>query len=186
MILQVFFILSEKMKCTLCQIFKYSCYNFNSDSSITKNRMMKKAIFIILLALLSSCATNTSFNSFYQNNQQDSDFSLGLNSSLISSFLSDEDYADIKPILKKAKHIRILVFEENQHEKSQKFDKFLKHSKFEKLIQIKDDKDAVNIFALEKKEKIKEIVLEINDGDELILLGLKTNLTHKDLENLDI
>ncbi len=147
---------------------------------------MKKILLILSLAILTSCATSTSFNDFYQKNQEDSDFSIGLNSSLVSSFLSDEDYAEIKPVLKKAKHVRILVFSENHKEKSQKFYKFIKHSKFEKLIQIKEDNDAINIFALEEKEKIKEVVLEIYDGEDLVLLGLKTNITYEDLEKLSI
>ena len=74
--------------------------------------MKKIFVFVSAVLLLSSCATNTSFNSFYQSHQEDSDFSLGLNSSLIASFLPDDDFEDVKPLLKKAKHVRILVFSE--------------------------------------------------------------------------
>lgn len=145
---------------------------------------MKNIIFVLIIAFFSSCATNTSFNTFYQNNQHDADFSLGLNSSLIRSFLPDEDFEEVKPLLKKAKHIRILVFSENFEEKTIKFDKFITKSKFEKVIKIKEDDDKIAFFTLEQKDKIKEVVLEISSDGDLVLLGLKTNLTQEDLESI--
>ncbi len=145
---------------------------------------MKKIFFLLAIVLFSSCATNTSFNTFYQKNQKQSDFSLGLNTSLIRSFLPDEDFEDVKPLLKKAKHVRILVFSDNADEMNSKFGKFIKRSKFEKVIKVKDDGDKLAFYTLDKKDKIKEIVLEISSDGDLILLGLKTNLSQKDIDNL--
>ena len=143
---------------------------------------MRILVLMLFVVFLSSCATNTSFNSFYQKNQKDAEFSLGLSSSLIRPFLSGEDYEEVKPLLKKAKHIRILVFSENYEEKYTKFDKFIKRSDFDKLMKIKEDEDQISFYTLENKNKIKEVVLQINSDDELILLGLKTNLTQEDLD----
>jgi len=145
---------------------------------------MKKPAVIFLFVLFSSCATHTSFYDFYEENNSKSDFSIGLNSSLISSFLSDEEYEEIKPILKKAKHVRILVFTEETDPMSKKFKRFIKRSDFENLISIKDGDDKVKIYTLENKDKIKEIVVDISTGDELVLLGLKTNITPEDLARL--
>ena len=145
---------------------------------------MKKLALLLAIVFLSSCASNTSFNTFYQDHQEDSEFSLGLSSSLITAFLSDDDVEDIKPLLKKAKHVRILVFSENSENKSDKFNRFINKSKFEKMIKVKDDGDNVAIFTLENKDRIREIVVEVSTGDELVLLGLKTNLKEEDLEGL--
>jgi len=145
---------------------------------------MKKILLLFAVVLLSSCATHTSFNDFYQSNQKDSDFSFGMNASFIRGFLSGEDYEEIKPLLKKAKHVRILVFSENSEQMNMKFDRFIKRSQFEDIIKIKDNGDKVKIFALEEKENIKEIVLEIASDGDLVLLGLKTNLTQKDIDRL--
>ncbi len=146
---------------------------------------MKKILFaLVAVALLSSCATNTSFNSFYQEHQEDSDFSLGLSSSLVASFLPDEDVEDIKPLLKKAKHVRILVFSEDAADKTDQFNRFINRSKFDKVVKVKDDGDNIAFFTLEDKKKIKEVVLEISSDDDLVLLGLKTNLTHDDLDGI--
>ena len=145
---------------------------------------MKRILLLLIIVLASSCATHTSFNSFYKSHQEDSDFSFGLSSSLIASFLPDEDMEEIKPLLKKAKHIRILVFSENAEEKTEKFQKFISRSKFEKVVKLKDDNDQIAFFTLEKKSNIKEIVLEISSGDDLVLLGLKTNLSQEDLEKI--
>lgn len=142
---------------------------------------MKKLFLLAAVVLFSSCATNTSFNSFYQKNQSESDFSLGLNASLIRSFLDEDDIAEIKPLLKKAKHVRVLVFDENAENMSAKFDKFIKHSTFDKLVKVKEDNDKISLYTLEEKEKIKEVVVEVKSDGELILLGLKTNLTQEDI-----
>lgn len=145
---------------------------------------MKKILFLLILATFSSCAINTSFNTFYQDHEDDSEFSFGLSSSLIANFLPDDDVEDIKPLLKKAKHIRILVFSEHAEDKTEKFDKFINRSKFEKVIKVKSDNDKIGFFTLQRNKKIKEIVLEISSGDELVLIGLKTNLTEEDLDKM--
>ncbi len=145
---------------------------------------MKKLFLLLSLVVFTSCATHTSFNTFYKNNQHESDFSLGLNSSLIRGFLPDEDFEDVKPLLKKAKHIRILVFSDNAEHMNLKFDKFIKRSTFEEVVKIKDDNDKINFFILENKDKIKEVVFQISSDGDLVLLGLKTNLTQKDIDKL--
>ena len=145
---------------------------------------MKKLIVLVAIFLSASCATNTSFNTFYQNHEDDSNFSFGLSSSLIATFLPDEYLEDIKPLLKKAKHIRILVFSENMEDKSQKFKNFINRSKFEEMVKLRSENDKLAFFTLTRKDRIKEIVLEISSGDDLVLVGLKTNLTQKDLDNL--
>ncbi len=153
--------------------------------SLKKKTIMKKILFALsVVLLLSSCATNTSFNTFYQDHQDDSDFSLGLSSSLVASFLPDDDIEDIKPLLKKAKHVRILVFSEDAADKTAQFDKFINRSKFDKVVKVKDDGDNIAFFTLENKNKIKEVVLEIGSEDDLVLVGLKTNLTHDDLDSI--
>lgn len=138
----------------------------------------------MIIVTFSSCAINTSFNNFYQAHEDDSEFSFGLSSSLIANFLPDDDVEDIKPLLKKAKHIRILVFSEHAEDKTEKFDKFINRSKFEKVVKVKSDDDKIGFFTLQKNKKIKEIVLEISSGDELVLIGLKTNLTQEDLDQI--
>jgi len=142
---------------------------------------MKQFLYLLIIVFASSCASNTSFNTFYKNHEQDSDFSFGLSSSLVANFLPDED---LKPLLKKAKHVRILVFSEDAHGKTEEFQKFISRSKFEKVVKVKDDSDQLAFFTLEKKSTIKEIVLEISSGDELVLIGLKTNLSEEDLDKL--
>lgn len=145
---------------------------------------MKKIFLLLIIVTFSSCAVNTSFNTFYQNHEDDSEFSFGLSSSLIARFLPDEDMEDIKPLLKKAKHIRILVFSEHAEDKSEKFDKFIDRSKFEEMVKLKSEDDKIGFFTLERNKKIKEMVLEISSGDDLVLIGLKTNLTQEDLDRL--
>ena len=62
--------------------------------------------------------------------------------------------------------------------------RFINRSKFDKVVKIKDDGDRIAFFTLEDKKKIKEVVLEISSDDDLVLLGLKTNLTHEELDGI--
>ena len=145
---------------------------------------MKNVILLFAFVILSSCATHTSFNTFYKENNQNSELAIGLNSSLINSFLPDEDFEEVKHLLKKAKHYRIMVFSENSSQMDKKFNKFINHSKFDKLVKVKDDGDNLSLYTLEENDKIKEIVVQIFDGEDLVLLGLKTNLDYEDLDQI--
>ena len=145
---------------------------------------MNKIILVLVVVLFTSCAANTSFNSFYQDHERDSEFSFGLSSSLIASFLPDEDIQDLKPLLKKAKHIRILVFSEYAEDKTEQFDAFINRSKFERMIKLKSKNDRVSFFTLQKRDNIKEIVLEVSSSSNLVLIGLKTNLSREELEKI--
>ena len=49
---------------------------------------------------------------------------------------------------------------------------------------MKDDEDGIAFFTLEDKDRIKEMVLEISTGDELVLVGLKTNMTQNQLNEI--
>ena len=144
---------------------------------------MKYFLFLIALVVLTSCSAQTSFNNFYKENNDNSDFSIGFSNSLIGSFLSDDD-EEMKELIKKAKHTRIMVFSDNWEKTNSNFTKFIKRSGFDKLVKIKDNDDNISLFVLEEKELIKEIIVQISTGDELILLGLKTNLTHDDLAKI--
>jgi hypothetical protein len=144
---------------------------------------MKNILFLIAIAVLTSCSAQTSFNNFYKENNDNSDFSIGFSNSLVGSFLSDDD-EEMKELIKKAKHTRIMVFSDNWEKTNSNFTKFIKRSGFDKLVKIRDNDDNISLFIREEKELIKEIVVQISTGDELVLLGLKTNLTHDDLAKI--
>lgn len=144
---------------------------------------MKIFLFVISFAILSSCSAQTTFKTFYTENNQQADFTMGFSTSLIGGFLADDD-EEIKELMKKAKHTRIMVFSENWEKTNSNFNKFIKRSGYDKLVKIKDDNDKISLYALEEKGVIKEIVVQISTGDELVLLGLKTNLTYDDLSKM--
>ena len=52
------------------------------------------------------------------------------------------------------------------------------------MVKLRSENDKIAFFTLEKRERIKEIVLEISSGDDLVLIGLKTDLTKQDLDKL--
>ncbi len=134
-------------------------------------------------AIITSGYAQTSFKTFYTENNQHADFSFGLNTSIIGSFLSDDD-KELKELVKKAKHARIVVFSDNIDAINSNFNKFIRRSSFDKLMKIKDESSNINLYTLEEKDIIKEIVIQISTDNELVLLGLNTNLTHADLAKI--
>ena len=144
---------------------------------------MKKSLFIIAVLVLTSCAAQTTFKTFYTENNQEADFNIGFSTSLIGSFLPDDD-EELKELMEKAKHARVMVFSENWEKTNSNFNKFIRRSGYDKLVKIRDNDERISLYALDKKDVIKEIVIQISSGDELILIGLKTNLTYDDLSKM--
>ena len=143
---------------------------------------MKKLLFALAILIVTPSIAQSSFNTFYKDNNQYSDLSIGLNNSLISGFLSDDD--EVKELVKKSEHTKIMIFSDERERTNSNFNKFIKRSKFDELIKIKDEEANINLFILEEEDLIKEIVVQIATGDELVLLGLKTNLTHAELAKI--
>jgi len=144
---------------------------------------MKNFLLLIALVILTPSVAQTSFTDFYKENNDNSDIAIGFSNSLVSSFLFDDD-DEMKELIKKAKHTRVMVFSDNWENTNANFNKFINRSRFDKLVKIKDDDANINLYTQEEKNLIKEIVVQIATDGELILLGLKTNLTHEDLAKI--
>ena len=52
------------------------------------------------------------------------------------------------------------------------------------MIKLKSENDKIAFFTLQRNKKVKEIVLEIATGDDLVLIGLKTNLKQADIDKI--
>lgn len=50
------------------------------------------------------------------------------------------------------------------------------------LVRVKDGNERVTVYFRETKDRIKEIIVNVHDkSDEMVLLGIKTNLTMDEL-----
>ncbi len=146
---------------------------------------MKKNILILTtVILLSSCATKTSFHSFYKENKEASTMSIGAPSVFANLFIPKEDIDEYKEVFKKVRHYRMMIFSDNAHSIEQKFERFIKRKKYNTIFRISKNGENVQFYFLENKKVIKEVILKIESDNSYLLFGLKTNLKEKHLNNL--
>ena len=146
---------------------------------------MKKYFLIIVgTLLLTSCASKSSFHSFYNENRNDSDFSLSTPAFFANIFIPKQDIREYEDLFKKVKHYKVMVFSDKVTSLDRKFDRFIRNKKYTSIFRVNDSGSSVQFYFLENKSTIKEMVLKIKSDDSYVLLGLKTNITFGDFETI--
>lgn len=159
---------------------------------------MKNNYLIILLLplLLASCGTgNNVVKRFYAQNKHKEgvqNFSvpgwlIWLGSGIAISAVDDEDAKPALRLAKKVKRLRIMVAENSDPVSQSEINQFVKDmrlSEYSDLIQIRDEKTNVNIFAKEKEDVLKELVILVKDEKEFVFLGMKTSISIDDLSKV--
>ncbi|WP_397444566.1 DUF4252 domain-containing protein [Polaribacter sp. R77954] len=147
--------------------------------------MKRFTFFLCLLFTINSIAQDVTFKNFYKTHKEQSAFSLNLNASFAGSFLSDDDQDDLQKLLKKSSDFKLMVFNNEDATVSKDFKKYIKKNKLKTMARVKGDDGKASFYILEKNNIIKEIILQANnDGDQLVLLGIKTNLTTDELAEM--
>ena len=138
--------------------------------------------FFSLFVLTTAFAQEQNFKEFYQSNKDRAEVSLNIPSFFANMFISDEDTDEFGVFLKKSKNYKIMVFNNNMSSVQKDFQKFARKNKLKTLVRVKDGKERVTVYFRESKDRIKEIIVNVHDKtDELVLLGIKTNLTMDEL-----
>ncbi|WGH74485.1 DUF4252 domain-containing protein [Tenacibaculum tangerinum] len=144
--------------------------------------MKRITTIFCLFFVLSSFAQNENFKTFYQSNKDKAEVSLNIPSFFANMFISDEDTDEFGVFLKKSKNYKIMVFNNNTTSVEQDFKKFVRRNQLKTLVKVKDGKERVTVYFRQTKDRIKEIIVNVHDNsDELVLLGIKTNLTMDEL-----
>lgn len=146
---------------------------------------MKKNIIILAVALiLTSCATKSSFHSFYKENQHDSDLSINVSAFVGNMFVPKEDLGAFKALLRKVKHYELMVFSNSEEVLDKKLNRFIKRKKYATFFRVAQNGDKVQLYFLKNKNTIKEIVLKVKSDNDYILIGAKTKILEKDLNKI--
>ncbi|AZJ32894.1 protein of unknown function [Tenacibaculum mesophilum] len=144
--------------------------------------MKRIATIFFCFFVLSSFAQKENFKTFYQSNKDRAEVSLNIPSFFANMFISDEDTDEFGVFLKKSKNYKIMVFNNNMASVQKDFKKFARRNKLKTLVRVKDGKERVTVYFRERKDRIKEIIVNVHDkSDEMVLLGIKTNLTMDEL-----
>lgn len=152
---------------------------------------MKNYIVIFIVAILfTSCATKSSFNSFYEENKKQSDFSISSPAFFANLFIPKDDIKEYEDLFKKVRHYKVLIFSDASASLDDKFERFIKAKKYTSIFRISQNGDKIQFYFLSKKAVIKEMILKVNSDSDFVLVGLKTNLLESDfnriIENSDV
>ncbi len=144
---------------------------------------MKRIITIFCcFFVFSSFAQKENFKTFYKSNKDKAEISLNIPSFFANMFISDEDTDEFGVFFKKARNYKIMVFNNNMTSVQKDFKEFARRNNLKTLVRVKDGKERVTVYFRETKDRIKEIIVNVHDkSDEMVLLGIKTNLTIDEL-----
>ncbi|XRE43070.1 hypothetical protein ACIVBQ_001274 [Tenacibaculum discolor] len=144
--------------------------------------MKRIATIFFCFFVLSSFAQKENFKTFYQSNKDRAEVSLNIPGFFANMFISDEETDEFGVFLKKSKNYKIMVFNNNMASVQKDFKKFARRNNLKTLVRVKDGKERVTVYFRKTKDRIKEIIVNVHDkSDEMVLLGIKTNLTMDEL-----
>lgn len=139
---------------------------------------MKTSILTLTLALafiVTGTAQAQSFDNIYKKyKKQEEVTGIKINKlgCMLASLFADSDDEGTQ-FLKKSSSVRILINESgNKSELTKDLAKYIKKSNLEQLMSIKDDEDIIDIYVLDKKETIHELLIVISDKEEQVIVHL--------------
>jgi len=146
---------------------------------------MKNSFLILVTAfVLTSCASKSSFNSFYEENKAECEFSISSPAFIANLFIPKEDVGEYKALFKKVKHYKVMIFSDGSTSLDRKFEKFIRQKNYETIFSINHQGEKVQLYFLQNKNAIREIVLKVKSDDDFVVLGLKTNISEADFNKI--
>ncbi len=152
---------------------------------------MKNFIAILIISLLlTSCATKSSFNSFYEENKKESDFSISSPAFIANLFIPKEDIKEYEDLFKKVKHYKVMIFSDTSTTLDNKFNRFVTSNDYASILRISQNGEKIEFYFLKKGDIIKEMIIKVKSDNDFVLLGLRSNISENDfnaiLENSEI
>ncbi|SFS49229.1 DUF4252 domain-containing protein [Lutibacter maritimus] len=146
--------------------------------------MKNTFLILVTVVLLTSCASKSSFNSFYAEHKDECDLSISTPAFFANLFIPKDDVKEYKNLFKNVKHYKVMIFENEKASLDKQFDKFMKRKNYASIFRVNSDGDQVQLYFLESKNTIKEVVLKIKSDEDFVVLGLKTNISEDDFNKL--
>lgn len=111
-------------------------------------------------------------------------WAIWLGGGIAQGFARDETTRASLRMARKVKKIRFLTTEGGSPVSAAEVDAFINNIRtagYEDLIYVKQDGATVNIMGREKKEKLKNVVILVNEEDEFVYMDLKSRMNYDDL-----
>lgn len=99
--------------------------------------------------------------------------------------VEDQEDKDVISALKKVGKIRVLTFENANPIQDKDLDRLMRgvrRERFEDLIMVREEATKVNIMMREKREKVRNLLILVNEEDTFTMLSLKTKIKYDEIE----
>lgn len=153
-------------------------------------------LLIALLAItLSSCSTPKNTAQFYQahkNRPGVTNFKLPgwlvwFGGGIAYNAIKDEDTKAALRIGRKVGKMRLMASENGSVIPPEEVEAFLRHIKqngFDELVYVKHESSIVNVMVQDRKNKIRHLMILVNEQDGFVFLDLKTRIKYSEISDL--
>jgi hypothetical protein len=145
---------------------------------------MKNLIVLSLVLVLVSCGAKEPYEAFKKENKEEVAISFGASSFVINALVWNKEFREFTKQVSGIKKYQVLVSKSNPVFIKSNFDVFLKQNKFEEIFYTAKGNEKVRIFSFEKEQQLKEVLVEIENGSEIVLVKVQGDLKINDFEKL--
>jgi hypothetical protein len=145
---------------------------------------MKDIIALSLVLFLVSCGAKTPYEAFRKENKDEVAVSFGASSFVVNTIVRDKEFRNFTKQVSGIKKYHVLISKSNAEFLKSNFDIFLKKNNFEEIFHSANANDKIHIYSFEKGEQLKEVLVEIENGSEILLVKVQGDLKINDLEKL--
>jgi hypothetical protein len=144
---------------------------------------MKNLIVLSLACLLVSCGVKTPYEAFRKENKKDVALSFGASRFVVNALVRDKEFRNFTQ-QSGIKKYHMLVVKENSELLKVNFVGFLKDNNFEEVFHSNTSDGKIYIYSCEKGDKLKEVIVKIEGGSQMVLLSVQGDLKINDFEKL--
>lgn len=115
-------------------------------------------------------------------------WAIWVGSGLAHEIVKDEEVRSVLQLARKVKKLRFMSVEEGNNSihpaEVASFVQRLRDHQYEDLIMVRDRESTVNIMVKDNTDKLKNLIVLVNDGSDFVYLDMKTSIKYKDLNRL--
>ena len=156
---------------------------------------MRFLIAIFALFALSSCNSPKTTAQFYHAHKHKEGVTnfkvpgwlVWMGGGIAQGFVQDPDTKAALRLARKVKKLRFMATEDYNPITTAEVNEFVNHIRgngFEDLIMVREGSSTVHILSREKKEKLRNLVILVNDEEEFVFMDMKSRLKYEDLSEL--
>jgi hypothetical protein len=145
---------------------------------------MKNLIVLSIVLVLFSCGTKTPYETFKKENKDEVAISFGASAFVINALIRDKEFREFTKQVSGIKKYQVLVSKSNTVFLKSNFEVFLKKNNFEEIVYSTKGNEKIRIFSFEKREQLKEVLVEIENGSEMVLVKVQGDLKINNFEKL--